>query len=75
MTIAIDSEIPISQPWIYITARTLTMTTPTQKSDTADWKRFLVAIKRIVKAKIVAIVIPLKAEDIKAFSVGIQAQP
>jgi hypothetical protein len=38
------------------------------------WIMFLVAIIRIMKAKIVAMVMPWKAELKKALSVGIQAQ-
>ena len=69
-----DSEIPISHPQRYMTHSTLTITTPTETSEKNAWIIFLVAIKRMMKAKTVAMVIPWKAEVKKALSDGIQAQ-
>ena len=55
-------------------ASTLTITIATQRRDRIAWTMFPVAMSRITNANAVAIVIPLKAEDINAFSVGNQAQ-
>ena len=55
-------------------ASTLTITIPTHSKERNAWMILPVAKRRMMKAKTVAIVIPLKAEDMKDLSVGSHAQ-
>ena len=58
MTTDIDSETPNSQPYKAIIATTLIITIATQTMEIVASKMFLVANKRMRKAKQAAIMIP-----------------
>ena len=73
MTIAIDSETPISHPRIFITASKLKTTIPTQKTEIMAYIRLAVAINRMMKVNTPAITMPWRAAVMKALSVSIQA--
>jgi len=55
-------------------ARTLMMMMATQRMERVAWMKFLVAINKTRKAKVIAMAIPEMADYTKAASEGIQAQ-
>ena len=74
MTTDIDSATPIYQPMIDIIAKTLMITIVTQPIAIKLYTMFWVEIKRTMKAKVIAMKIPSRAEVTNESSVGIQAQ-
>jgi hypothetical protein len=74
MTTEIDSDTPNSHPYIDMIATTLTITIVTHPIATEARMIFWVAINKIQKAKVIAMIIPLTADDTNALSEAIQAQ-